>query len=225
MEDAIYDSYAMRKFMGINFMEEGAPDATILLKFRRILENSGLGKAMFESIVKGLESAGQIMRGGSIVDATIINAPSSTKNEKRERDPEMKQTMKGKEWKFGIKVHIGVDAGSGYVTVASRLLRPDDHVMYGDSAYLGLEKREEIANHPTLSGIECRVNRRPGNTYRKYANNGQAWEKEIERQKSAVRSKVEFPFRFFEGAMWFQEDGIQRDSQEPEPGIYAAGQF
>jgi IS5 family transposase len=104
----------------------------------------------------------------------------------------MKQTMKGKEWKFGMKVHIGVDAGSGYVTavegssanvhdvtVASKLLRPDDHVMYGDSAYLGLEKREEIVNHPTLSGIECRVNRRPGNTYRKYANDGQAWEKRL----------------------------------------------
>jgi IS5 family transposase len=90
----------------------------------------------------------------------------------------------------------GTSANVHDVTVASKLLRPDDHVMYGDSAYLGLEKREEIVNHPTLSGIECRVNRRPGNTYRKYANDGQAWEKKIERQKSAVRSKVEFPFRF-----------------------------
>ncbi|MGI6635922.1 MAG: IS5 family transposase [Christensenellales bacterium] len=218
VEDAIYDSYAMRKFMDINFLEEGALDATTLLKFWRILENSGLGKAMFEGIVKGLESAGQIMRGGSIVDATIINAPSSTKNKKKERDSEMKQTMKGKEWKFGMKVHIGVDAGSGYVTavegssanvhdvtVASKLLRPDDHVMYGDSAYLGLEKREEIVNHPTLSGIESRENRRPGNTYRKYANDGQAWEKEIERQKSAVRSKVEFPFRFLKVQCGFRK--------------------
>lgn len=218
VEDAIYDSYAMRKFMGINFMEEGAPDATTLLKFRRILENSGLGKAMFEGIVKGLESAGQIMRGGSIVDATIINAPSSTKNEKKQRDPEMKQTMKGKEWKFGMKIHIGVDAGSGYVTAvegtaanvhdimaAPKLLRPDDHVVYGDSAFLGLEKREEIVNHPTLCGIECRVNRRPGKAYRKYANNGQGWEKEIERQKSSVRSKVEFPFRFLKVQCGFRK--------------------
>lgn len=126
--------------------------------------------------------------------------------------------MKGKKWKFGMKVHIGVDAGSGYVTavagssanvhdvtVASKLLRSDDHVMYGDSAYLGLVKREEIVNHPTLSGIECRVNRRPGNTYRKYANDGQAWEKEIERQKSAVRSKVEFPFRFLKVQCGFRK--------------------
>lgn len=86
------------------------------MKFRRILENSGLGKAMFESIVRDLESAGQLMRGGSIVDATIINAPSSTKNEKKERDPEMKQTMKGKEWKFGMKIHIG-GAQQGGVSV------------------------------------------------------------------------------------------------------------
>ena len=118
-----------------------------------------------------------------------------------------------------MKVHIGVDVGSGYVTavegtsvnvhdvtVASKLLRPeDDHVMYGDSAYLGLEKREEIANHPTLSGIERRVNRRPRNIYRKYANNGQAWEKVIERQKSAVRSKVEFPFRFLKVQCGFRK--------------------
>ena len=218
VEDAIYDSYAMRKFMGLNFMQEKTPDATTLLKFRRILEDSGLGEAMFDSIVKGLENAGQIMRGGSIVDASIINAPSSTKNEKKERDPDMKQTMKGREWKFGMKVHIGVDAGSGYVTavagtpanvhdvsVASKLLRPDDHVVYGDSAYLGLEKREEIANDPMLSGIDFRVNRRPGKTYRKYANDGQAWEKVIERQKSSVRSKVEFPFRFLKVQCGFRK--------------------
>ena len=199
-------------------MEENTPDATTLLKFRRILENSGLGKAMFEGIVKALEGAGQLMRRGSIVYASIINSPFSTKNEKKERDPEMKQTMKGKEWKFGMKVHIGVDAGSVYVTavegtganvhdvcIASKLLHPDDHVMYGDSSYLGLEKREEIANHPTLSGIECRVNRRPGRAYRKYANDGRALEKVIEGQKSAIRLKVEFPFRFLKVQCGFRK--------------------
>ena len=218
VEDAIYDSYAMRKFMGINFLQEKSPDATTLLKFRRILENSGLGKAMFEGIVRDLESAGQLMRGGSIVDATIINAPSSTKNEKKERDPEMKQTMKGKEWKFGMKIHIGVDAGSGYVTavegtganvhdvaVGPKLLRKDDRVVYGDSGYLGLDKREDVVSDPALSGIEYRVNRRPGKAYRKYANDGQAWEKVIERQKSAVRSKVEFPFRFMKVQCGFRK--------------------
>lgn len=209
VEDAIYDSYAMRKFMGINFIQERTPDATTLLHFRHLLEKNGLGKAMFEGIKQALESAGQIMHGGSIVDATIIHAPSSTKNEKKERDPEMNSVKKGKQWHFGMKVHIGVDAGSGYVTtvegttasehdvtVASKLIRSDDRVVYGDSGYLGIEKREEIKGNPALSGIDYRINRRPGHTYRKYANDGQAWEKRIERQKSAVRSKVEFPFRF-----------------------------
>ena len=108
-----------------------------------------------------------------------------------------------------MKVHIGVDAGSGYVTaveatsanvhdvtMASKLIRQDDHVVYGDSGYLGIEKREEISKDSKLSQIDYRINRRPGHTYRKHTNDGQAWEKKIERQKSAVRSKVEFPFRF-----------------------------
>ena len=218
VEDAVYDSYAMRKFMVINFMEEGAPDATTLLHFRRILEENSLGAAMFEGINEALEKAGQIMHGGSIIDATIINAPSSTKNAKKERDPEMKQTMKGNEWKFGMKIHIGVDAGSGYVTavegssanvhdvaVGHKLIRKDDEVVYGDSGYLGLEKREEVVNNPELSVKEFRVNRRPGKTYRKYANDGQAWEKAIERQKSSVRAKVEFPFRFLKVRCGFRK--------------------
>lgn len=209
VEDAIYDSYAMRKFMGINFMSEKAPDATTLLHFRRLLEENGLGRAMFEAINLALEATGQIMRGGSVVDATIIHAPTSTKNEKKERDPEMHQIKKGNEWRFGMKAHIGVDAGSGYVTavegtsanvhdvtVGPKLIRPDDRVVYGDSGYLGIDKRDEVSGDPNLSQIDYRINRRPGHAYRKYANNGQAWEKTIERQKSAVRSKVEFPFRF-----------------------------
>lgn len=130
----------------------------------------------------------------------------------------MKQTMKGKEWKFGMKIHIGVDAGSGYVTavegtganvhdvaVGPKLLRKDDRVVYGDSGYLGLDKREDVVSDPALSGIEYRVNRRPGKAYRKYANDGQAWEKVIERQKSAVRSKVEFPFRFMKVQCGFRK--------------------
>ena len=95
VEDAIYDSYAMRQFMGINFMEEQAPDATTLLHFRHLIEENGLAKAMFEAIRQVLDQSGCLMHGGTIVDATIINAPSSTKNQKKERDPEMKQTMKG----------------------------------------------------------------------------------------------------------------------------------
>lgn len=209
VEDAIYDSYAIRKFVGVDFVEEQAPDATTLLHFRHLLEERQLGEAMFKAIRNVLEASGLIMHGGSILDATIIDAPSSTKNAGKVRDAQMHQTKKGNEWRFGMKAHIAVDAGTGYVTevvatsanehditAAASLIREDDTVVYGDSGYLGIEKREEIQGDPHLSQIEYRINRRPGKTYRKYANNGQAWEKKIERQKSSVRSKVEFPFRF-----------------------------
>ena len=95
VEDAIYDSYAMRKFMGIDFMTEQAPDATTLLNFRHLIEESGLGKAFFCAINRCLEERGHMMKGGTVVDATIINAPSSTKNASKSRDPEMCQTKKG----------------------------------------------------------------------------------------------------------------------------------
>jgi IS5 family transposase len=111
-----------------------------------LLEKHNIAKVFFDAISRALSERGHMMHGGSIVDATIINAPSSTKNEKKERDPEMHQTKKGNEWYFGMKCHVGVDAGSGYVhslettaanvhdiTVASLLIREDDEVVYGDS--------------------------------------------------------------------------------------------
>ena len=115
VEDAIYDSYAFRKFMGINFAEEQAPDATTLLKFRHIIEENKIGEKLFSALRDYFDAAGVLYHGGSIVDATLIAAPSSTKNEKKERDPEMHQTKKGNQWYFGMKIHIGVDAGSGMV--------------------------------------------------------------------------------------------------------------
>jgi len=213
LEDAIYDSYAMRTFMGVNFLDEQVPDATTLLKFRHLLEKHNIGKVFFDAIKRSLEERGHMMRGGSIVDATLINAPSSTKNEKKERDPEMHQTKKGNVWHFGMKCHIGVDAGSGYVhslettaanvhdiTVASQLIREDDEVVYGDSGYLGIEKREEVKSSPHLSVKEYRINRRHQSVQRMPAGFIE-WEKQIERRKSSVRSKVEHPFlivkRFF----------------------------
>ena len=213
LEDAIYDSYAMRTFMRVNFFEEQVPDATTLLKFRHLLEKHDIGKVFFDAIANNLERHGYMMRGGTIVDATIISAPSSTKNEKKERDPEMCQTKKGNQYYFGMKSHIGVDAGSGYVhslvttaanahdiTVASRLIRDDDEVMYGDSGYVGIEKREEVQASPHLSTMTYRVNRRYKSVQR-MPEGFIDWEKQIERRKSSVRSKVEHPFliikRFF----------------------------
>ena len=213
IEDAIYDSYALRSFMKINFMEEQVPDATTLLKFRHLLEKHGIGKVFFKAIADTLERCGYMMRGGSIVDATLIQAPSSTKNAEKKRDPEMCQTKKGNEWHFGMKCHIGVDAGSGYVhslettaanvhdiTMAASLIREDDEVVYGDAGYLGIEKREKIAGSVRLSSIDYRINRRVG-SIRKVPASFINWEKQIERRKSSVRSKVEHPFlilkRFF----------------------------
>ena len=203
VEDAIYDSYAIRSFMGLNFHDEQAPDATTLLKFRRLLEEQELGKKMFESIGQLLESKGCMMRGGTIVDATIIQAPSSTKNASGERDEEMRQTKKGNQWYFGMKAHIGVDAGSGYthtvtvtpanahdITQASELIREDDETVYGDAGFIGIEKRPEIMSDEKKSRIEYRINRRPGTLSRQYQSYALEMERMEERRKSSVRSKV-----------------------------------
>lgn len=207
LEDAIYDSYAMRNFVGINFLEEQSPDATTLLKFRHLLEKHHLGEAIFNDIKERLQQAGLMMRGGTIVDATIIHSTSSTKNKEGKRDPEMHQTKKGNQWYHGMKVHTGVDCGSGYVHTitgtaanvhdvveAPKLLRPDDEVAYGDSGYLGLPTRPEVLADENLSKIEFRINRRPSSLNVKTDYDGINWAKVIEHQKSSVRCKVEHPF-------------------------------
>ena len=183
------------------------PDETTLCKFRHLLEEHGLNKLFFEAINRVMVKTGHIMKGGTIVDATIISAPSSTKNAEKQRDPEMHQTKKGNEWKFGMKCHIGVDAGSGYVhsmevtaanvhdiTVASKLIREDDNVIYGDSGYQGLGKRPEIVNDPHLSTVEYRINHRP-NSLPKISDNAVDWDRFIENRKSSIRCKVEHMFR------------------------------
>ncbi len=207
VEDVIYDSYCMRKFMGLDFMTESVPDATTLLKFRHLLEKHGIGKIIFEDIKKALDDAGLIMHGGTIVDATLIAAPSSTKNATGERDPEMHQTRKGNQWYFGMKVHIGADAGTGCVhtvtaTAANvhdvdevpNLIREDDEVMYGDSGYLGVEKRKEIVEDEHLRSIDYRVAKRPSSLKTTDAFQGFNWEKYMEHRKSSVRCKVEHAF-------------------------------
>ena len=115
LEDAIYDSYAFRSFMKIDFINEQVPAATTLLKFRHLLESHHIGEKIFSDVKDRLDAAGLIMHGGTIVDATITSAPSSTKNKDGKRDPEMHQTKKGNQWYHGMKVHAGADAGSGYV--------------------------------------------------------------------------------------------------------------
>lgn len=207
VEDAIYDSYAFRKFMHTDFLtEEQVPDATTLCKFRRLLNDNGITKLLFDAIRSFLDSHGKLMHGGTIVDATIIEAATSTKNAENRRDPEMHQVKKGNEWHFGARIHIGVDAGTGYVhsldvtaanqdekSVVPRLLREDDEVVYGDAGYLGIAKRPEIQQDAHLSTIDYRTNTRNHKHWPSKAP-GFDWDRYIEYQKSRVRSKVEYVF-------------------------------
>ena len=154
-----------------------------------------------------LEKAGLMMHGGTIVDATIISAPCSLKNRAGKRDPEMHQTRKNNQWYFGMKIHSGVDAGSGYVHTitatganvhdireAHNLIRKDDDVMYGDSGYLGMKKRKEVRKDPHLSKVEYRANVRPSSIKTPDSYQGINWDKDIENRKSSTRCKVEHPF-------------------------------
>lgn len=207
IEDAIYDSYAMRSFMHIDFFTEQVPDSTTLLKFRHLLEVHKIGEQIFADVNARLESAGLIMHGGTIVDATIIAAPSSTKNKEGKRDEEMHQTKKGNQWYFGMKVHAGVDAGSGYVhtitgTAASvhdvneteKLIREDDEVLYGDSGYLNAAEHMKSIDADRLKSIDYRFNVRPSSIKMSEAYKGIRWDEDIENRKSSTRCKVEHPF-------------------------------
>lgn len=207
IEDAIYDSYAMRSFMHLDFFTQQVPDATTLLHFRHLLEENRIGEKIFADVKARLEKAGLMMHGGTIVDATIISAPSSTKNKEGRRDPEMHQTRKGNQWYHGMKVHSGVDAGSGYVHTITgtsanvhdideiaKLIRKEDEVAYGDCGYSGADKREEIRNDEHLSKIEFRTNKRPSSIKVPETYKGINWDKQIEKRKSSTRCKVEHPF-------------------------------
>lgn len=231
-EDAIYDSYAMRKFAGIDFMTESVPDETTLCKFRHLLEKNGLNKLFFDAINRVMVATGHMMKGGTIVDATIINAPSSTKNAEKARDPEMHQTKKGNEWRFGMKCHAGVDAGSGLVhtievtaanvhdvVVAPKLIRDDDTVVYGDSGYLGIQNRPEIQENAHLAAIDYRINRRP-HSFPQVSDNALDWERMIEQRKSSVRCKVEHAFRIIKCQFGYQKTRY-RGLKKNENRLYA----
>ncbi len=188
--------------MGLDFATEQVPDATTLLHFRHLLETRHLGEAMFEALNRLFEANGWMMRGGSIVDATIIAAPSSTKNVTGTRDPEMHQTKKGNQWYFGMKAHTGVDAGTGYVHSVSvtganvhdldevtHLVRPDDDVVYADAGYAGVGKRPEITADEHLSTVQWRVAARKG-----VLKTMPGHDREVESRKASVRAKVEHPY-------------------------------
>jgi IS5 family transposase len=201
-EDAVFDSYAMRRFMGLDFAVEQAPDATTLLAFRHLMEEHGLGEKLFEDQKQMFDEQGLVMRGGTIVDATIIAAPSSTKNATGERDPQMHQAKKGNQWYFGMKAHIGVDAGTGYIhsvtctganihdlDEVTKLVRPDDETVYTDAGYQGVEKRPEVAGDEHLSRVRWRVAPRKGKLKAMPAH-----DQVLASRQASVRAKVEHPF-------------------------------
>lgn len=205
LEDAIYDSQAMRTFGGIDLSVEAVPDATTLLNFRHLLEAHALPEKIFAEVAALLGAKKLLMREGTIVDATILAAPSSTKNERKKRDPEMHQVKKGNAWHFGMKAHIGVDAQSGLVhsmsataanvadiAQAHALLHGQEKKAHADAGYIGVEKREEIASrHPN---IQWYVAAKRGKVKALAEGKLKDLTRLFERVKAQVRARVEHPF-------------------------------
>lgn len=197
MEDALYEIESMRRFAGVRL--DKIPDETTILNFRHLLEKHKLGKKLFHKINKHLDQHGLILREGSIVDATIISAPSSTKNKKGTRDPDMHQARKGNEWHFGMKMHIGVDDSLGLIhsvettpanehdlNVAHKLLHGDEQRVWADAGYSGAEKRKELKKQ----NLEWFIAMRPGSRKKL----GSSYVKKAEKIKASVRAKVEHAF-------------------------------
>jgi IS5 family transposase len=218
MEDALIEVATMRRFAGIALITDRIPDETTILAFRHLLEQNGLGDQIFEAVKAHLNANGMAMKQGTIIDATIIAAPSSTKNEKRERDPEMHQTCKGKQWHFGMKVHIGVDSESGLIhsvettaanvhdlTPAAELLHGEETVVYSDAGYQGIEKRPEMQGR----GIGFRVAMRPGKRRALPDTPEGRVDDLIETAKAHFRAKVEHPFRVIKRQFGFQKTRLR----------------
>ena len=204
MEEAIYDSQAIRGFVGIDLSCESAPDETTILNFRHLLEEHDLTRALFEKINKHLTAHGLLLREGTIVDATLIAAPSSTKNKENARDPEMHQSKKGGQWYFGMKAHIGVDMESGIVHTVSvtagnvsdvaqahKVLHGEEKHVMGDSGYIGIEKRQENIDK---TEVEWHIAERRSKVEKIADDNVRGALKKLERAKASIRSKVEHPF-------------------------------
>jgi IS5 family transposase len=199
-EEALYDVPVFREFCCFDLGRERIPDATTLLKFRHLMERHQIGAALFAKVGELLQAGGLKLSGGTIVDATLIAAPPSTKNEQQARDPEMHQSKKGKQWHFGMKVHIGVDSQSGLIHSASvtagnvhdsqelpNLVHGQETRLYGDSAYRGQKQREQ------LKAIAPKA--RDFTNKRAHKNRPLSeQDKQANRRKSAVRSIVEHPF-------------------------------
>jgi transposase, IS5 family len=199
MEDALYEIESMRRFAGFGGVTDALPDETTILHFRHLLEKHNLTVILLEEINARLQDQGLLVSRGTMVDASIIHAPSSTKNQEQSRDPEMHQTKKGKQWYFGMKMHIGADvdseavhsvaitaANEADIKVLPKLLREQDEVIFGDAGYTS----EEYKRGSRKLGIRWCVQdkRKPGQ-------NLSASQKKRNRKHSSIRARVEHVFR------------------------------
>ena len=199
MEDALYEIESMRRFAGLDLADDAMPDETTILKFRHLLERHRLTAAMMSVINDVLEARGLLLTGGTMVDATIIHAPSSTKNRERQRDPEMHQTKKGNPWYFGMKIHVGADVNSGLVHTVSvtpahaadvgqlpNLIREDDRAIFGDKGYVDNTMKRAARKAGVFWGVSLKASKahplRPSN-------------KRFNHKVSSIRAGVEHLFR------------------------------
>jgi transposase, IS5 family len=204
MEEALHDVPLFRDFAGLGGWDDRLPDETTILRFRHLLEKHDLAPRILETVNDVLRAKGLMLRAGTVVDATLIAAPSSTKNNSGERDPEMKQSKKGNQWFFGMKAHIGVDAASGLthtvrgtagsvndVVVANELLHGKERDVFADAGYQGAHKRPGARKR-----VRWHVAMRPGKRKALDPTNPKdAIADKIEQLKASVRAKVEHPFR------------------------------
>src|SRR5450631_1475493 len=220
VEEALYESAALRRLVGVDLGVAPAPDETTVLRFRHLLEQYDLGGLMLEAVNVHLEAKGIRIATGTIVDATIIHAPCSTKNKSGERDPEMHQTRKGKQWYFGLKAHIGVDSKEGVVhsvctsaaSVADKHLLPDllhgeERKVWGDGGYQGQGEAIRQAAPRAQDMTSRRV---------RYKNFVDELQKAKNRVKARVRAKVEHPFRILKRIFGFEKvryRGIEKNHQ------------
>jgi IS5 family transposase len=214
MEEMLIDTPCFRRFAGIDMVEDRIPDETTILNFRHLLEENRIAEQILETVNQSLREKGVMLKEGTILDATIINAPSSTKNKKGERDPEMHSVAKGNQWFFGMRCHIGVDAASGLVhsvvstaanvhelnTAADRV-HGVERVFYGDSGHIGIEKREAFKD----CEAEMRIAMKPGQR-RVLPDTPEGRLLDLmEAAKAHVRAKVEHPFRIIKSQFGFRK--------------------
>lgn len=222
MEEALYEVAPLRRFAGLSLARGRVPDETTILNFRRLLERHELAPKLFAAVNAHLSDKGLMLRQGTIVDATIIHAPPSTKNRDKARDPQMHQTRKGSQWYFGMKAHIGVDAESGLthtvtttaanVTEVDKLLHGKEKAVYADAGYVGADKRV-----PARRGRRWYVAAKRSTVKAIEDDRLRELTQQIEHMKASIRAKVEHPFRIIKRQFGYQKvrfKGLAKNSAQ-----------